>query len=1044
MTIQQHASFDSSAAELNATSKLVKAWESKNAKNAAKAGGVSLMALSLAACGGSDDVAVDITSDNAEILLAAVTAVDATATTVAEVAANANAAGVTAGETAADAAIRQSVADAGITVAADATSAEMIAAVAASDNATVTAEAKTAALTDAAGTKTYTTVDAAYDEGVLVTSADAVTAALTDADGTPHATVDAAITSNDTAIADAATTAADATAEARLVAGTGFDTVAALNAEYLSAIAATPTLDDEPLTTAVNDVVTGTAGNDTIVASATTFQTGDIIVDSSTSDSDTLTVSLTAANAALPTVFGIENVIFNVSSFTDIDLDADGIRGGEITVNQTQANGGLNATVDDVIGSSGTIVTSGSGVTGTLTVNADSGGLTVNGGLATTVVVTTANAGTNAATTIAGANATTYTIDGIDADGTTITSSKAGVLAAQVAVNLDGSTAATDAVTISANGFVDLDGETTGGDDVEIYDLSGNGAAATYTFNGDETVEQITFSGSEDVTVSGTAAQFTAEKFIDSNSGVTTLDITTAGVLDIDTDAAIDVLNLGVDMAGAQIDIASGQVINVEVTEGTGLDINSATASAATNAVTITVDDKLAADNDIDFGTVDITNVKTVNIDLSAGDNLLSSAGSYGAATDVTITGSGDATVVGTAGTVTATGMTGVLSATMAATLKTATGGEGNDIFTGYAGDFTIDGGAGTNTLNLAATTDMGSSTVSLANIDLIQLDSATPGSDTVTFKGSALDDFTTVVKGTGAANDTLSILMDETSFNGANLTVDVASAVVSFDLTGVATLATTIVGTTGVDSVANEGTGAVTINAGKGNDTVDVAGGVAAHKVYGEAGDDTLTGGAGAETLSGGDGADLINAGAGANIISGGEGIDAIAGGADVDTVDLSETTSAADSFTYTAQGEGSAAGTAGGTWSGFDVVTGFVAGTDTVRFDSNHSDGIADVDALATAVTAKNVLASTAATNNALDLADADYTDVDKVVSFLADAHTTVASQLDVMAITFSNFTAVYILDNAGADTVAAATDLELLGTFDAVLTTADLIIA
>jgi len=53
MTIQQHASFDSSAAELNATSKLVKAWESKNAKNAAKAGGVSLMALSLVACGGS-------------------------------------------------------------------------------------------------------------------------------------------------------------------------------------------------------------------------------------------------------------------------------------------------------------------------------------------------------------------------------------------------------------------------------------------------------------------------------------------------------------------------------------------------------------------------------------------------------------------------------------------------------------------------------------------------------------------------------------------------------------------------------------------------------------------------------------------------------------------------------------------------------------------------------------------------------------------------------------------------------------------------------
>jgi len=42
---------------MNATSKLVRAWESKNAKNAAKFGGISLMALSLAACGGSDDTA---------------------------------------------------------------------------------------------------------------------------------------------------------------------------------------------------------------------------------------------------------------------------------------------------------------------------------------------------------------------------------------------------------------------------------------------------------------------------------------------------------------------------------------------------------------------------------------------------------------------------------------------------------------------------------------------------------------------------------------------------------------------------------------------------------------------------------------------------------------------------------------------------------------------------------------------------------------------------------------------------------------------------
>ena len=47
---------------MNATSKLVKAWESKNAKNAAKAGGISMMALSLAACGGSSTTTTTTTA----------------------------------------------------------------------------------------------------------------------------------------------------------------------------------------------------------------------------------------------------------------------------------------------------------------------------------------------------------------------------------------------------------------------------------------------------------------------------------------------------------------------------------------------------------------------------------------------------------------------------------------------------------------------------------------------------------------------------------------------------------------------------------------------------------------------------------------------------------------------------------------------------------------------------------------------------------------------------------------------------------------------
>ena len=103
MTVQQYASFDVEAAQLNslssAISTLVKAWESKNAKRAAKGTSFTLMAVSLAACGGGSAPAVDTTPftqsdidtavaavDTTAIgeaaVLAAVRAVDATATTV--------------------------------------------------------------------------------------------------------------------------------------------------------------------------------------------------------------------------------------------------------------------------------------------------------------------------------------------------------------------------------------------------------------------------------------------------------------------------------------------------------------------------------------------------------------------------------------------------------------------------------------------------------------------------------------------------------------------------------------------------------------------------------------------------------------------------------------------------------------------------------------------------------------------------------------------------------------------------------------------------
>ena len=57
----------------------MKAWESKNAKNAAKAGGISLMALSLAACGGSSTTTTATTSTADAAAAAATAAAEAAA-----------------------------------------------------------------------------------------------------------------------------------------------------------------------------------------------------------------------------------------------------------------------------------------------------------------------------------------------------------------------------------------------------------------------------------------------------------------------------------------------------------------------------------------------------------------------------------------------------------------------------------------------------------------------------------------------------------------------------------------------------------------------------------------------------------------------------------------------------------------------------------------------------------------------------------------------------------------------------------------------------
>ena len=161
----------------------------------------------------------------------------------------------------------------------------------------------TAALTGADGT-VYNSVDAAVTAGSGTTNAAAVTAALTDASGTVHNNVDAAITSNDTSVSAAATLAA----EASLLSGTGFSTVADLLTAYNAAVAPVGA-STVALTTSTDLATNLTGGNDTVNVFGTVAN-ADVIVDVNSNDLDV--ANLTVADALNPTISGIETINIDI------------------------------------------------------------------------------------------------------------------------------------------------------------------------------------------------------------------------------------------------------------------------------------------------------------------------------------------------------------------------------------------------------------------------------------------------------------------------------------------------------------------------------------------------------------------------------------------------------------------------------------------------------------------------------------------------------------------------------------------------------------
>jgi Ca2+-binding RTX toxin-like protein len=881
-----HNEMDASIKQQELVKKLTVAWEKKNSK-VARAGGVSLMALSLAACGSEDttpfsqaDVdaavaAVDITSDNAPLIEAAAAAEAAQA-------------------------------------AAEADAAEALVAQAAAEAAQAAAEADAAAALVAQA----------------AAEADAAAALLAQAEAEAAATTAQA--------AQATAEAAQATAEASLAAfntqvtDAGFADLDALIAAQDALANPTPISDGTFTAAATTEALRGVVGaDDTFIATNLTMTANETLIDGSNTDNDTLTFNVTAA----PThglISGIENVVYNVTSFAAVTLDAANITGASnITVNNLQTSGTTAGRVDNV--ETGTTVTAGSGVTGTLTVNSDAGAtVTANGG-ATATTVTMGTVTTGAATIVGGTATTTATgtattgsvtisgdaLTNITGTGATVnaTFTTTGTTTAPLTLATTGTAGAVDSHTIVANGNVTY----TNGNTIETTTLSGGTAAATYTMGALAAGGDIVVSGDQNVTIAGAKASFhssgttaaTTRSITDSSTATSTLQLTdtvaaTANLIS----AGVDTIEQnGVLVGGATLQLANGADVNVTGTQAQVLTLSRGTATTTaadtTDTVSVSLDgaatavlvtsDSSTATTEQAFNTVNFSSNGTAAGTLTATLGNLTGNLNLAGGTALTLAAASTANLVD------ASDMTAALTATVdTLTTDNITGGAGDDNITVVTGGtVTVDGGAGSNTLVLTGDVD----SVTASNFGTLSIAGNITSADTSLFSGSA-----TVV--TAAAGRTI-------NFNTVAANYDIPAV----DLSG---LVLNNITSFTADATNGLAPTLYTSNTGmswEGSSVIDnVTGTANADVLNGNAGDDVLSGGAGADTLSGGAGADGLTGGAGHDTMTGGAGIDTFTGNDGNDTIniadDASETTAVRDLVVLTHSGSGNV-----DTTSGFDA---------------------------------------------------------------------------------------------------------------------------
>ena len=808
-------------------SKLVGSWEEKNSKTALRTGGVSLMALSLAACGSSDDTAfsqADVTAAAAQATKAAQDAASYAALQVAAVTAEAAA---VAANVAAEAVIAAATAQASAVAAAKTEGiAEGVASVdITSDNAAIAAAAKAVGIAEG-----IATLDITSDNAAVVAVAEA--------------------------LKDEQITLKNAEIAAKVA------ELATLQATYDNLVA--PVTLTTQLTAA--ETLTGGHGDDTFTGAGTTYTNADKLRDPFTTDNDS--ANLTVTGNITPDVASIENInltinstgpkIVNASSILrantltltrgdveiafgiipgnkthDIDLlDASHIP--NVVIAGSATNVALDQTVTagvvldadvatgsvNVIGAA-TIKAAGAGAGDTVTVIAadeDAGtftstenakAVTVTTG-AETVAISTQGAGLTAddftgAIAVTGVSTKNVTIAaasggatvnvlgeagvvgvdgvviaGIDETVSSVTTSFVGTSSSKGVISVDGASTS-DIATLSAVGINTV--ATAASNQIETLNLSGNGASATYEVTGAATTYNIT--GDQDVTISGSEVAFDGKTITDSSTGTSTIKITTLDDADL-SQAVVDNIIVASDAMGKTLTLADNSTITLASDLNSAFHLAGKVADYSLNLVTADDTNNSGAVIDIVTGVLTVSFIDSLNINAKIGQ-LTATTTTAGSTTAIQIFGTKDVNLGALTAQVVASTSTGDISFDAAsAALTTVVTGAGDDtIVMDHAAVVSVQTGAGDDVVTAASSassiysTGAGLDTFNLNTANAIVVDTGA-GVDTVKIADDV--DSNAILVG-GAGDDTL-IFLEDSSGTVAGSTTFAISSFEKIDIT--------------------------------------------------------------------------------------------------------------------------------------------------------------------------------------------------------------------------------------------------------------------